>query len=187
MRYAFNQAAISYVNRVYNATNGIPKDMGVEFDYMGKGVSALAAAIWFQVDVGMDWAADTDGMFENPYADAIYSYIVELPHWDGPEPGTLAHPAWGAWDEMADAYMALENPLYLACVVAHALMVIDGDPANIWEKMPEIDAEFKTERDEWDAMFMKTMAALDDPVINDVLARDAEELKIERKKLKNKL
>lgn len=184
MRYAFTQASISLVNRVYNATNGIPSPE-VKFDYLGKGVSALAAAIWFQVDVNMDWAADTDGMFENPYADAIYSYIVKLPHFDNKETGEEKHPAWDAWDETADAYMALENPLYVACVVAHALMVIDGDPANIWDKMPEIDTEFKTERDEWDAMFMRTMAALDDPEIIKILARDEDELKEERKKRRN--
>jgi len=187
MRYAYDQQAISFVNRVYNATSGIPKDLRDKMTYDPKGVTTLAAAIWFETDKNMDWSADTDGMFENPYADVIYSeVIVELPHWDNAALEHEKHPSWDAWDEMTDAFLALENPLYLAVVTAHALRVIEGDPANIWDDMPAIDEEFKKERDEWDAKFKARMAALDMPEINAILDRDADELKVERKANRNK-
>lgn len=186
MRYAYDQQAIAFVNRVANATSGISRDALGQFNYDAVGVSPLAAAMWFEVDKEMDWSADTDAMFDNPYADAIYELIVGLDHFDDPTTGSKKHPAWEAWDEMTDAFLALENPLYIACVVSHALSVINGDPQNIWEKMPDIDAEFKKERDEWDATFRAKMAFLDIVEINEILDRDADELKAERKMRRTK-
>lgn len=190
MRYAFNQASISLVNRVWNATSGLPKETieGISKDFMYEGVGGnpLVAAMWFSSDVNMDWSADTDAMLENPYAHMIWHMITKFDgkYDDGSLPGTSRHAIWDAWDEMSDAYTELENPLWLACCVVNAMRALEGSAHNMFSDEREskaVDEEFKKERADWDEMFVRRMAEIDDPEIIKILARDKDELKAEIK------
>lgn len=190
MRYAFTQASISLINRVWNATSGLPKETieGIKKDFMYEGVGGnpLVAAMWFSSDVNMDWAADSDGMHENPYAHMIWNVITKFDgkYDDGSLPGTSRHAIWDAWEKMTDAYTDFENPLWLACCVVNAMRALEGSNQNIWSDDAEnkaVDDEFKTERDQWDAMFKAVMANVGDSEIDAILARDHDELKAEIK------
>lgn len=190
MRYAFNQASISLVNRVWNGTSHMSKEtieeLNEEFNYAGVGVNPIVAAMWFAADVNMDWEAETEGMHENPYAHTIWLMITKFDgkYDDGSMPGTSRHAIWDAWDEVSEAYMAFENPMWLACCVVNALRALEGSAHNIFSDIREsnaVDEEFKKERADWDEMFVRRMAEIDDPEIIKVLARDKDELKAEIK------
>jgi hypothetical protein len=148
MRYSFDNEAMSFINRVYNAI--LNKAAGTDWAYKGEYVAKemrLCSILWFEADRIQDWGAETDAVMDAypKLAEAWHEMMRQMREEDA-----------GTNDNVGEAENVacdFENKLHLACCVVNALDALEGGGALVdetsWgeESLKAINKEFEADRE----------------------------------------
>lgn len=161
--YAFDNLAVAYVQRVRDAAMRVGRGPTGEKPIAGYplqgGDYAIAASLWTWAKSHIDWSADSDICYEDPYKDffqPILDRTLELDRVNGSEEDKQkAKGLYGILDEMTNVVLDHENRLFLAIAVVNALDALEGSARNIWDGGSD-DSALKRVNDE----FAKEKAAV---------------------------
>lgn len=168
MRYGFNQESISFVNRTMDvvasagalaeryqitdkaAEERFNRSMGGSSTY-GYDNLTLLSALWTTADINTDWGGDSEGIYEVngdwPWIAKAWQSTITPPAGDFP-----TNESDKKMEDMIHDAIAIvtevENKIWLAILVTGAIRNLEGDCRNVWDMYPQIQEEFKKERDE---------------------------------------
>jgi nitrogen fixation-related uncharacterized protein len=168
MRYGFNQESISYVNRVLDVIAGsgvngtkhggpiTDKESEQQFNLAmggnrtyGYNNFPLMSAMWTTADMNTDWGGDSEAIYD---IDGEWSLVAlaweSTLHW-GAVSGQLHDNQKAAEDVIHDAVEIIaetENKIWLAMLVAGAILNLEGNTVNVFDSYPDVNEEFKSER-----------------------------------------
>jgi hypothetical protein len=151
MRYYFDNEAVSLVNRVLDiaartsvtgTTYGEPEEQERAYSYKyGFENYPLLAAMWYQVEVKMDWGGESDAI------DDAYPELKKAGHKVAHLGNPVMSPAEVAYYDAEGLALDFENKLLLAVYVAGAIRNLETDTRNIWDLYGKILDETEPERD----------------------------------------
>jgi hypothetical protein len=142
MRYAFDQKAIGFINRVHAASEQIPLN-----EYGVNNKLTLLNVLWFDADVKCDWGGESDVVAENK----LYGFMDDAHKRveDAKLKGEYEALIWSLHDRAMNEILDLENRLFLAICVTNAMMAVEGSAANIFnsdQMLEHVDNEFRRDR-----------------------------------------
>jgi hypothetical protein len=166
MKCPFDNEAWSFVNRILdlfartNVVTGEVANKNQEEAYnreagwfpqaYGYKNGVLLATLWSAADMNADWGGESEMCYEEngDYPVVAKAWNIST-GWDLPK-GEMPEPYRMAEDAISDAVavcVEFENKLWLACLVANAIEVLEGGLRNTWgDLLPEVNLEFESER-----------------------------------------